>query len=524
MPEPIVKVIQYNNVWYDNGLVNYHQILKSINEYYGNIIDLHLYPDRLEYSVTDMEYFKELLANQIVALRQERMIVKEKDKKTSVEKDMKKDHILIQEGTKIDGKVKFKEQIFVDEASEILKIIDDIFKNFGNGKNRCMLCGNSYNSRTKKMQQASNPFVTKARSLSGIRSGTPIKLREYNEDYCPHCYLFGILEWLDAAMVYRTIPTEKSFIILPEMNQLHELSRIKEEINSSQILNNNERWSNIKIHPDKMDVENTPGRYSTLIAFYEKFIYKTSDRSDIDWFVISIPQGKVKNLKYQNIRLENEMIMVLYDLIVLQELLFYDEFVKAFYVFNNDLKNGLRNFEMEKEVREKLCEAVAFNNFELFCKCFLPRKGNHVGLSRDAYEVMEKFIYKWRIEKMEISNKEDYLANLKKAGWTISRIIGNRVSLFYRLEKAKHLRDFLDALEEVVKRTIIEKGNFTISKEEQEKDPKKILISTRSIEYIIEELSRNADDQFFQDTKNMLLIYTSLNAVKNTKTMEGKNE
>jgi len=154
-----VSMPRYNNVWFDNGLVNFYLILESINEYHGNIIDLHLYPDRLEYSVSDMERFKELLANRIVALRKNRMIVDVEDKKTSVKKEVKKDHILIQEGSKINGKVKFKEQVFEDDAGEILKIIDDIYKNFGSGKNKCMLCGNQYGSRTKKMQQASNPFL-----------------------------------------------------------------------------------------------------------------------------------------------------------------------------------------------------------------------------------------------------------------------------------------------------------------------------------------------------------------------------
>jgi len=527
MPAQLVKVIQipkYNDIWFDNGLVNYYLILKSINDDYGNIIDLHLYPDQLEYSIINMEYFNELLANRIVDLRKDQMIVMEEDKKTQVKKEVKKDHILIQEEEKIGGKVKFKEQIFDTDINKIQALIKEVFQNLGEGNNKCLLCGNSYKTRTKKMQQASYPFVTKIRSLSGIRSGKPIKLKEYIKDYCPHCYLLGILEWLDNSMVYRTIPGEKSFIILPMLDRVDNLLQVKKEIKESQILNNQKRWANIKIHPEKDDVENTPGKYTTMISFYEKFIYKTRNKNNIDWFVIQIPQGIVKNPRFTNIKFDNEMINVLYELIVNQDILLYDELVKEFYAFNNDIKHGLRDFDLEKSLHEQLCEAIVFDDFQLFAKTFLPHRGIHVGLSKDAYKIMEKIILIWRINKMNVEDTGKYLSNIRMAGVTLANLIGNRLSLFFKLEKAKNLTEFLESIQEITRRFTIEKDKFAISKEEYDEGKgKKLRVFPSSIDYLISELNINANENFFNNTKSALLIYTSLNAFRKIKIEQEEN-
>lgn len=524
----VIRIEKYNDIWYDNGLVNYYLILKEINRIYGDCIDLLLFEDRIEYSIPNPDIFVEYLSKRINELRNSQMIVEEEDKKTSVKKEIKKDHILIQEGEKIGGKVKFKEQIFNSDLNETKTIVKEVFENIGTGSNRCLLCGNLYKTRSKKMQQASYPFVTKNRSLSGIRSGESIKLEEYIKDYCPHCYLLGILEWLDDSMVYRTIPTEKSFIILPMLNQIDELVRVKEEIISSQILNNHKRWSNIKsnikIYSEKEDIENTPNKFSTMISFYEKFIYKTKDHKNINWFLIQIPQGSVKNPKFLNIKFENEMIDVLFELIVNQDMLFYDEFVKEFYAFNSDIKNGLRNFDLEKNLHEKLCESIVFNDFQLFSRTFLPHKGIHIGLSRDAYEVLEKIIYKWRIEKMNVENKEKYLSNIRMAGVTLANLIDNRLSLFFKLEKATDITNFLKAIQEVTRRFTIDKDKFAISKEElEESKGKKSRVFPYSIDYLISELQTNTSEKFFEDTKSALLIYTSLNAFKKMKVEQEEN-
>ena len=77
------------------------------------------------------------------------------------------------------------------------------------------MCGNVFNKGVKKLQQANYPFVTKIASLSGVRSykdGGILSLKEYYENLCPLCYLIGVLAWTDEAMVYRTFPSEKSFL------------------------------------------------------------------------------------------------------------------------------------------------------------------------------------------------------------------------------------------------------------------------------------------------------------------------
>ena len=509
------RIKKYNDVWLDNGLATFIRILDSIkedeeDEEIINELIINLY--EFHYKISDKTEFIKSLSNAIKSKIQN-LIVRVEDKKTGVEKEIKKDYILIQEKKKIGGKVALKEDIF--DANKTEGIISLIYNNLDNGEKTCFFCGRKFKSNIKKLQQASYPFVTKIKSLSGIRSGKEIKLTEYVSDICPHCYFLGVLEWLDDSLIYRSIPTKKNIIILPQMDSLEDLINLKKNYNG--ILNNRERWSNIKIDIDKDEVENPQGKYSTLISFYENFIREVHpDKKANHWFIIEIPAGSVKNPKYYEIIFEETILNLFYELILNEYSLFYRKFVKVFYAFYNDPKKGIRDFDREHILHEQLCQAVTENDFNLFCNAFLPRKGVHIGIPKEAYEILEKIIKIWRLQKMNIENKEEYLKTLQMASHSIANLIGTRISLFFKLEKAKNPSGFLAALQEITRRNIID----------SESEIGKVYKS--SIEKITEAIIQKYDEkdgkQFFNDTKNIILIYASLRRKTEKKKEEDSNE
>ena len=125
---------------------------------------------------------------------------------------------------------------------------------------------------------------------------------------------------------------------------------------------------------------------------------------------------------------------------------------------------------------------------------------------------------------MSVEDKEKYLSNIRMAGVTLANLIGNRLSLFFKLEKTKNVTEFLEAIQEVTRRFTIEKDKFAISKEEFEASKgKKSRVFPYSIDHLISELVTNTSESFFEDTKSALLIYTSLNAFKKMKIEQEEN-
>jgi hypothetical protein len=518
------KIHKINDVWLDNGLATFSKILKRLNDDEENIIEkIDINPFNMGYSFNNRHESTKSLSN-VIEGKIEDMIVEVENKNTGEIKEVKKDHILIQEKKKIHGKVAFKEDLFDKNKTE--NIIRTIYENLEEGDKTCFFCGRKFKSKFKKLQQASYPFVTKIKSLSGIRSYTEkgVRLTEYIANYCPQCYFIGILEWLDDSMIYRTIPGEKSIIILPQMERLNELIKLKNSYPG--ILNNTKRWSNIKIDIDKEDVENPPEKYATLVSFYENLIrHINPDKHANHWLIIEIPAGSVKNPKYYEILFRENSLNLFYELIKKEDCLFYRGFVKIFYAFYNDPKKGTRDFDREKVLREQLCQAVTENNFILFCNAFLPRKGVHIGITKEAYKTLGKIIKIWRFKKMD-KNAEDFLETVKSAGNSISSLIGNRVSLFFKLEKAKKPSDLLKVLQEITRRLIIDKDKFETNYEKfkrlPESEKRKIqYINTYNLDKVIETITESQENKkLFEDTKNIMLIYASLRR----KTKEVTNE
>ncbi len=505
---------KFNDVWLDNGLVTFIQIIVDIiedDEENEIISDIQIKPDSFFYKINDSEKFIKKLSNKIKG-KIKNLIVLDQDKKTLEEKEYKKDFVLIQEKKKLRGKVALKENIFDENKTE--KIIREIYNNLSEGNKVCFFCGRKFKKNIKNLQQASYPYVTKIKTLSGVRTGKDIKLSEYISNYCPHCYLIGILEWLDDSLVYRNIPKEKSIIILPQSNNIIDLVDLKNDYVG--ILNNEKRWSNIRIDIEKQEVENPPNKFSTFISFYENYLrFIEREKYSNKWYITEIPNGSVKNPKFFEIEFDKEIYNLLKTLIKNNKNLFFRKFVKEFYPFNNDTKKGIKNDKLEKELHELLCEAIIKNDFKKFANAFLPKKGIYIVISKGAYEVLDNIIKIWRLYKMEEKEKKEFLKILKSAGESIANLIGNRIGLFFKLEKSKDSSEFLKILQEITRRLTIDKYKFETNFDKYEKmdhdNKSKIYINLYNIDKITEKIyTAKEDKKQFEDIKSILLIYASL--------------
>jgi hypothetical protein len=90
-----IEIPIYNDVWMDNGVETFYQILKEAQ---NNSFNVNINADSLLVNVTDFDEFKEAVGV-AVKNRRSNLIVIAEDKKTGETKQVKKDYVLIQEGT-----------------------------------------------------------------------------------------------------------------------------------------------------------------------------------------------------------------------------------------------------------------------------------------------------------------------------------------------------------------------------------------------------------------------------------------
>ena len=448
-----IKFPVCNDLWMDNGLETFYSVL---NDFRNDNFEITIENNSLIIRIDDFKKFKEDLGNAIKN-RRTNLIIIDSDKKTGEKKEIKKDYILIQEEAKIKGKVAFKEKIYNDTTTD--SAINELFDLISekNGKHTCAVCGLQFSKQFKKLQQGAYPFVTKIKSLSGIRSykdGTYLSLNEYFDDFCPTCYLLGILEWLDDGIIYRTTPGIKSTLFLPQFNTLEEFITFKN--NYRPLLNKNNRYRNIRVDIKSQETENPPGTYSTLLCFYEKFFswIDTKNFMGRSWTIIDIPFGAVKNLKCESVNLNESILNVVKRLSRNQDnqVRIYSEIITDIFFFYDHPKGAPVDWDFTNAIRENLCKSLLKDDFHSFAKQLLPKKGGHVGYSTDVRENLDELIVLWRFVRMGIPKES--LDTIKSVGNIVAKASKNNQSLFYKLDKARTIDEFWSVLREVSRKLI----------------------------------------------------------------------
>lgn len=425
----------------DNGVENFYRVLNDLES-----CRTELAKNSLIIKITDKEKFIKELTRAVLDKRQN-LIVIEEDRKTKARKEIKKDHTIIQEEKKVGGKVALKEEIYKPEKTA--EIISKIFS-LNEGKITCILCGKRYDKGVKKLQQANYPFVTKIASLSGVRSykdGRSLSLKEYYDNLCPLCYFIGILEWTDEALVYRTFPGEKSYLFMPYFDNLRDFHEFKKLCIYSGILNNSERYSNIKVNPNLLDVEYTPGEYSTLLCFYEKFVENaTDDVIASDWAILHIPFGAVKNVKIDFLNISKGILGIIKELKESERLeRIYSDLMRKIYFYSQN-KNGT-DWDITREIQENLSRSFLLNDFRSFTNNLLPRRGGYVFFSSEVKQYLEELIFEWRWKKMGVAKEK--LDGIKSVGNIVAKISENNASLLYKMDKVRNIEEFWSVLREI---------------------------------------------------------------------------
>lgn len=483
-----IKIPLYNDVWMDNAVENLYRLIADSEEE----IDITLDKAQLTIHTNDKDELRNILSP-IIQNNRNNLIIKHKDKKTGEIKEIKKDFVLIQEGKKINGIVAFKENIYTDPKKTTGEILDLIEKE---GKRTCIVCGKTFPKPYKKLQQATYPFVTKIKSFSGIRTykdGNFYAFKDYHDNFCPTCYLLGILEWLDNRIIYRTFPGDKSFLFLPYFDNFEDLVEFKEEYEP--LLNKSERYSNIKVNINEDETEGTPGKFSTLLCFYEKFLLDIEYENviGINWAVMEIPFGSVKNIKIRTLNLTDSTLGVMKEFIEENEIRIYTELIKEIYFFIDNPKGAPVDWDLTRKIREKLSESFLISDFRSFARMLLPRKGGKVGYSSETRTNLENLIYIWRLKKMGISKEN--LGSIKGVGNIIAKVSKNNLSLLYKLDKTRSIDDFWSVLREISRKLI-------------GLDLKKAKVRPTALDELIQLLKD--DEEQWEEIRDLLVIYSSM--------------
>jgi len=488
-----IEIYLYNDPWMNNALENFYRILKN-----AGCCDVILYPNKIVINIQSLSNFIEKLSRKIIEKR-DNLIVVEKDKKTGLSKEFKKDHILIQEEKKIGGRVALKEDIYKPEKVQV--IISNIFST-KEGSKRCILCGRSFDKSVKKLQQASYPFVTKIASLSGVRTykdGQTLSLREYYDNVCPFCYLLGILAWTDNALVYRTFPRDKSLLFLPYFSNIKKLHKFKQMTLDSGILNPNARYSNIRVSKGAEETEATPGEYSTLLCFYEKFIENATDEIIVNrWAILHIPFGAVKNVKIDEISIEEGVIGIIKEVYERGEAInyIYSDLIKNIYFFSEN-KKGV-DWDITHEIAEGLSKSFLLDDFRSFTNYMLPRKGGYVFSSSETRSGLEELIYMWRWKKMGVPKEK--LEIIKSVGNIVAKVSKNNASLLYKMDKVRSVEEFWSVLREIARKMpVMDEKTLAMTKP----------TALDELIYLIKELNEH-DKNAWEEIRDLVVIYASM--------------
>lgn len=493
-----LEIPTYNNVWFDNGLVTLYELLELTASKKTLDINPKLSSKGLSVEIPDVEKFGEELSAEIRENRRSMIVNQEKDGTT---KEIKKDFLLLQEGKKERGKVRIKEIVFRERNEEFIKnCLDALLEE---GKRNCVICGREYNpgdARSKlKLKQSVYPLATKTKSLSGIRTYKNEEYlkfsKPYHDNICPLCYLTGVLNWENEALIYRTFVNEGlSYVFLPALNDLVKLRDFRTGLKKG-LLNNEERWSNIKVKPKTEGIENTPGKFSTLLCFYEKFLdYIGFENICSEWNIFRIPLGNVKNVKTFSVDTKDNLLGVLKELIE-EDNLIYDYFIKKVNFFKRTSSGTNIDWDITNAVREKLAESFLKDEFKSFTRSMLPRKGGHIGFSKEDRKVLEDLLYHWKWKKMSIDKGD--VGSIRSVGNIVSKTCMNNPSLLYKLDKVKNKEELWDSLRQVSRKLAgLEVGKV------------KGKVSPKSLDDLIKMLKENEKD--WKEIKNLLVIYSSM--------------
>jgi hypothetical protein len=502
-----------NDVWIDNGLEFFGCLVERIQSQHPQVVQVCWEPEALVVEIHNTQRFVELLDE---ALQQQiestLFYISEKNgEKRSLLKPFvgfnqqpPKQHPPLYQDTQ---RFEFLQKVLNNSTLQ------------KRGENRgCPLCGEPLVGAVE-LTLSVYPFVTKIRALSGERSKWLDKGLVGFTEYltvCPRCYFLGSLVWADDALLYLCDigGSDGSATILLPAPMAGSLKHIH-EVKSSYRSKHGERRTNVRFKPREAQAreerEVQDGSYSLLLAFLERTIYEVAEKiGDADlfaevqrrvsegWLILSIPQGRLKNISAHNLILDSPTLQLLTKLVE-QGTLPYAYCLSEIWVTD---EKGKRLQDFVPALHEQMAKAILTNDFELFAKVFIPKPRRQLCFRFSVEGIVESIVNLWRWSNMDAQALEV----VKKAGRALARIAASRKQpvLLYNLERVRSASDLREVLREAVHRLIgleVEEVRY---------------ISLDALEQLTELLHQTTDARQFADLKNTLFIFAGIAYAKDT--------
>ena len=500
MIQRIIERIR-NDIWLDNGLEFFGQVAEHIARQHPQVAQVAWEPDRLQLTIHELDRFVELLDDEIRQRMETTLLYRSERTGNRVLKPF----------------VGFNQQppnqhppIF--QESRRYAFLAELFTPTSQRPtdSGCPLCGEVMVGSEQTLTLSVYPFVTKIRSLSGIRTrwtGEGLRGFVTNLPVCARCYFLGALAWMDDALLYlcdigRRDPKAVILLPAPPMGDLLRLRELK-----AYRPKHGERRTNVRFRhrQSSEDREVQDGRFSLLLAFWERTLSEIAESGEVTdlfaeaqrrisdgWLFITIPPGRLKNIVAHDLLLD-EPVMRLLVRLVKQNILPYAHFIAELWLADD------RGRSLQDEVpvlREALAQAILTDDFERFAAAFIPKPRQQLRFLFAVESAVETLVQLWRWSNMDAATLEV----VKKAGRALAAIAASckQPVLLYGLERVRSASDLLETLKEGVHRLI------GLEAEEMK------FISLDSLEQLTELLHQTTDARQFADLKNTLMVFAGI--------------
>lgn len=495
-----------NDVWLDNGLELFGHIAEHIASQHPQIVQVQWQPDELRLTIYDTQRFVELLDDEIRQRMETTMLYRSERTGSRMLKPFvgfnqqpQNQHPSLFQSAR---RHEFLESLFVEQEQR------------GREPKGCPLCGEEIRGNEQKLTLSVYPFVTKIKSLSGIRTkwqdGGLKGFTEYLT-ICSHCYFLGSLVWMDDALLYLcdiggTNGTAIIVLPAPATGNLMKLRQLK-----FYRPKHGERQTNVRFKRRPRDGQSEEerevreGRHSLLLAFLERTLSEIAEKEEVTdlfaearkrvadgWLSVTIPQGRLKNITAHDLILDEPTLKLLAKLVE-QGKLPYAHMVAEIWMSN---EKGRSLSDETSVLHESLAQAILTNDFELFARAFIPKPRRQLRFPFAVGDEVETLVQLWRWSDMNAETLEV----VKKAGRALAAIAASRKQpvLLYALERVRSPSDLLEVLKESVHRLI------GLEAEEMK------FISLDALEQLTELLYQTSDARQFADLKNTLIVFAGV--------------
>lgn len=497
-------ITQYHDFWMDNAIENLYCLVKNLCDADPSIASYELTSHSLLVKVLDDKKFLQSFKQLLVSKRDSVLFTETIGKHIS-KKNVKLGYILPQYAKSSNGRNSVKEKIYIEDEM-IGRLSAGLWPKAG--ERICVLCGSNFQKRIDNLKQSVLPSVTRNAALSG----TLLK-DDYFRSICPTCYMLGALEWVDDRIIYRSQQDGESIALYPIISDLTVL--YKEKQIAYQYLKVRALDSNLHSRSKEGEDIKIYGPYSAIVFFLEAAIGSVSRRiggifdSEAEkmfalnkWMCLRVPSGNVKNVKIEEIALPDRILETIggtksIPLTGAKVLKLYSGLFHYFRLNSDVRSGGMSLWKEQGELREKLSKAFINDDFHAFSGLFLRRKGVNVYLVTSKWPQLDYFLSAWQLNEAGISSYE--LEKIKQAANLVAELNLKSVAVFYNMERARSISEFITAMQEATRKLIVRADDFASGN---------MRVHPTSLESFLDLITGSpARWRIIRDT---LLIYTSM--------------